>query len=84
MKKRMPRLTKTDGLGNPDLKCCFDCDIEKAGADLEHCGMCPGFQAMMNRLWELENILCGTDEKQRAYRISMDTLKELVEEYLKG
>lgn len=39
---------------------------------------------MMNRLWELENILCGTDEKQRAYRISMDTLKELVEEYLKG
>ena len=67
----MEELVVIDGCGNPELKKCFDCDLEKAGGNLEHCGMCEeGWQRALGKLYDLEKIL-GKD-------ISMDRLRELV------
>ena len=67
----MEELVVIDGCGNPELKKCFDCDSEKAGGNLEHCGMCEeGWQRALGKLYELEKIL-GKD-------ISMDHLREMV------
>lgn len=68
----MEELVVIDGCGNPELKKCFDCDSEKAGGNLEHCGMCEeGWQRALGKLYDLEKIL-GKD-------ISMDHLRELVQ-----
>lgn len=67
----MEELVVIDGCGNPELKKCFDCDLEKAGGNLEHCGMCEeGWQRALGKLYDLEKIL-GKD-------ISMDHLREMV------
>lgn len=67
----MEELVVIDGCGNPELKKCFDCDLEKAGGNLEHCGMCKeGWQRALGKLYDLEKIL-GKD-------ISMDHLREMV------
>lgn len=67
----MEELVVIDGRGNPELKKCFDCDLEKAGENLEHCGMCEeGWQRALGKLYDLEKIL-GKD-------ISMDHLREMV------
>ena len=67
----MEELVVIDGCGNPELKKCFDCDLEKAGGNLEHCGMCEeGWQRALGKLYDLEKNL-GKD-------ISMDRLRELV------
>ena len=67
----MEELVVIDGGGNPELKKCFDCGLEKAGGNLEHCGMCEeGWQRALGKLYDLEKIL-GKD-------ISMDRLRELV------
>lgn len=52
----MERLTKIDGIGQNDLRRCFDCGPEKAGADLEHCGSCEeGWQRALDRLAAYED-----------------------------
>lgn len=51
----MEELVVIDGCGNPELKKCFDCDSEKAGGNLEHCGMCEeGWQRALGKLYDLE------------------------------
>lgn len=67
----MEELVVIDGCGNPELKKCLDCGSEKAGGNLENCGMCEeGWQRALGKLYDLEKIL-GKD-------ISMDHLQELV------
>ena len=52
----MERLTKTDGIGQRDLIRCFDCSLEKAGENLEHCGYCEeGWQRALERLAAYED-----------------------------
>lgn len=67
----MEELVVIDGVGNPELKKCFDCNLEKAGENLEHCGMCEeGWQRALGKLYQLEKIL--------RQDISMERLEELV------
>lgn len=51
----MERLTKLDGIGQNEIIKCFGCDLEKAGAELEHCGYCERWQAVVNRLAAYED-----------------------------
>lgn len=52
----MERLTMIDGRGNDELARCMDCGLEKAGADLENCGMCEeGWQRALKRLAAYED-----------------------------
>ena len=52
----MERLTMIDGCGNDELARCMDCGLEKAGADLENCGMCEeGWQRALKRLAAYED-----------------------------
>lgn len=52
----MERLTMIDGCGNDELARCMDCGPEKAGADLENCGMCEeGWQRALKRLAAYED-----------------------------
>lgn len=51
----MDRLTKIDGIGANDCIKCFDCNIEKAGPELENCGYCEHFNRVLDRLAAYEN-----------------------------
>ena len=54
----MERLTMIDGCGNDELARCMDCGLEKAGADLENCGMCEeGWQRALKRLAAYEDLM---------------------------
>lgn len=47
----MERLTIIDGCGNDELARCMNCGLEKAGSNLENCGMCEeGWQRALRRL----------------------------------
>ena len=51
----MERLTKIDGIGENECIKCFDCDAEKAGTNLEHCGYCDHWQDIIDRLASYED-----------------------------
>ena len=52
----MERLTMIDGCGNDELARCMDCGLEKAGENLENCGMCEeGWQRALKRLAAYED-----------------------------
>lgn len=52
----MERLTMIDGCGNDELARCMDCGLDKAGADLENCGMCEdGWQRALRKLAAYED-----------------------------
>ena len=52
----MERLTKVDGCGQNDLIRCFDCNLEKAGENLENCGYCEeGWRKALDRLAAYED-----------------------------
>ena len=52
----MERLTMIDGCGNDEIARCMDCGLEKAGADLENCGMCEeGWQRALRKLAAYED-----------------------------
>ena len=62
----MERLTMIDGCGNDELARCMDCGLEKAGADLEKCGMCEeGWQRALKRLAAYEDTGLEPDEIER-------------------
>lgn len=63
----MERLTKIDGIGQNEAIKCFGCGIETAGADLEHCGYCEHWRAILDRLAEYEDTGLTPDEV-RAYK----------------
>lgn len=46
----MRRLTKLDGLGQWDMKRCFDCSAEIAGENNQNCGMCDHWYEVLARL----------------------------------
>lgn len=49
----MDRLTTIDGMGNNELRRCFDCS--DPGEDNNNCGMCKCFQEMIDRLAAYED-----------------------------
>lgn len=52
----MERLTIIDGCGNDELARCMNCGLEKAGSNLENCGMCEeGWQRALRRLAAYED-----------------------------
>lgn len=52
----MERLTIIDGCGNDELARCMNCGLEKAGSNLENCGMCEeGWQRALRRLSAYED-----------------------------
>ena len=62
----MERLTMIDGCGNDELARCMDCGLEKAGADLENCGMCEeGWQRALKRLAAYEDTGLEPEEIER-------------------
>lgn len=62
----MERLTMIDGCGNDELARCMDCGPEKAGADLENCGMCEeGWQRALKRLAAYEDTGLEPEEIER-------------------
>ena len=54
----MERLTMIDGCGNHELARCMDCGLEKAGENLENCGMCEeGWQRALRKLAAYEELM---------------------------
>lgn len=52
----MERLTMIDGIGNDELVRCMGCGLEKAGENLENCGLCEeGWQKALKKLAAYEN-----------------------------
>lgn len=52
----MERLTIIDGCGNDELARCMNCGLEKAGENLENCGMCEeGWRRALRRLAAYED-----------------------------
>lgn len=88
----MERLTMIDGCGNDELARCMDCGIEKAGEDLENCGMCEeGWQRALKRLaayedtgLEPEEIMAAVTQKavikleSQALGVQPERIRELV------
>ena len=72
----MNRLTKIDGIGQNEIIKCFECGLEKAGAELERCGYCEHWQTVLDRLASIEAILFDDDDKEI---VSIDRLRELVQ-----
>lgn len=63
----MERLTMIDGCGNDELARCMDCGLEKAGADLENCGMCEeGWQRALKRLAAYEDTGLEPEDLKKA------------------
>lgn len=68
----MERLTMIDGCGNDELARCMDCCLEKAGADLENCGMCEeGWQRALKRLAAYEDTGLEPEEIKNALDVPM-------------
>ena len=64
----MERLTMIDGCGNDELARCMDCGLEKAGADLENCGMCEeGWQRALKRLAAYEDTGLEPEDLKKAF-----------------
>lgn len=63
----MERLTKVDGIGQNEIIRCFACDLEKAGEDLEHCGYCEHWQAVLDRLAAYEDTGLGPEEIKKTF-----------------
>ena len=64
----MERLTMIDGCGNYELARCMDCGLEKAGADLENCGMCEeGWQRALKRLAAYEDTGLEPEDLKKAF-----------------
>ena len=64
----MERLTMIDGCGNDELVRCMSCGLEKAGADLEHCGMCEeGWQRALKKLAAYEDTGLEPEDITRAF-----------------
>ena len=64
----MERLTMIDGCGNDELVRCMSCGLEKAGADLEHCGMCEeGWQRALKKLAAYEDTGLEPDDITRPF-----------------
>ena len=64
----MERLTMIDGRGNDELVRCMSCGLEKAGADLEHCGMCEeGWQRALKKLAAYEDTGLEPEDITRAF-----------------
>ena len=62
----MKRLTKVDGCGENDLIRCFDCNLEKAGENLENCGYCEeGWRKALDRLAAYEDTGLEPEEIER-------------------
>lgn len=77
----MERLTKIDGIGQYDLKRCFDCGLEKAGADLEFCGSCEeGWQRALDRLAAYEDTGLEPEDLKKAF--NADTALKLAAQCL--
>ena len=70
----MNRLTKVDGIGKNDLIKCFDCGLETAGADLEHCGLCEHWKAALDRLAAYEDT--GLTPEEAAELQKADALRK--------
>ena len=57
-----------DGCGNDELVRCMSCGLEKAGADLEHCGMCEeGRQRALKKLAAYEDTGLEPEDITRAF-----------------
>lgn len=70
----MERLTKIDGIGLNECIKCFDCNSDVSGENLEHCGYCEHWQAVLDRLAAYEDTglepeeivgLCAMDKRAR-------------------
>ena len=82
----MERLTIIDGCGNDELARCMNCSLEKAGENLENCGMCEeGWQRALRRLAAYEDTglepdVCSNYRKFEDEAISKGvTFKRIVE-----
>ena len=82
----MERLTMIDGCGNDELARCMDCCLEKAGADLENCGMCEeGWQRALKRLAAYEDTGLEPEEIKNALDVPMtnaDRIRAMSDEEL--
>ena len=75
----MERLTMIDGCGNDELARCMDCGIEKAGEDLENCGMCEeGWQRALKRLAAYE--ATGLEPEEIPYAVDLSKFIILMHE----
>lgn len=71
-------MTKIDGMGQNEMIKCFGCGEEKAGYNLEHCGYCEHWQAVLDRLTayedteiEPENIIDGKEQTEIACALKL-------------
>lgn len=77
----MDRLTIIDGCGNDELARCMSCSIDKAGANLENCGMCgEGWQKALRRLAAYEDT--GMDPEHLKKAFNEEAVLKLAGQYL--
>ena len=73
----MERLTIIDGCGNDELARCMNCGLEKAGSNLENCGMCEeGWQRALRRLAAYEDNGLTPEEIKNALDVN-DIIPEI-------